>query len=175
MPQGRSFHRTVDRNDPGAPAALPPHFPRAATHQGRRCVSSAPVAPCRGGPHSTWPGQATCAAVLAQGASPPRRTPTPRSFGRPAPFVCRSPGQRPTHSLKGSVSEAPAHALVLLGGACGGGGLNRVRLPLARAAAWKDVGGPMSKYGPQNSWLFCSLNNIPDGVTACADLVLQTT
>ena len=31
----------------------------------------------------------------------------------------------------------------------------------------------MSKYGPQNSWLFCSLNNIPDGVTACADLVLQ--
>ena len=33
----------------------------------------------------------------------------------------------------------------------------------------------MSKYGPQNSWLFCSLNNIPDGVTACADLVLQTT
>ena len=110
MPQGRSFHRTVDRNDPGAPAALPPHFPRAATHQGRRCVSSAPVAPCRGGPHSTWPGQATCAAVLAQGASPPRRTPTPRSFGRPAPFVCRSPGQRPTHSLKGSVSEAPAHA-----------------------------------------------------------------
>jgi hypothetical protein len=110
VPQGRSFHRTVDRNDPGSPAALPPHFPRAATHQGRRCVSSAPVAPCRGGPHSTWPGQATCAAVLAQGASPPRRTPTPRSFGRPAPFVCRSPGQRPTHSLKGSVSEAPAHA-----------------------------------------------------------------
>ena len=51
--------------------------------------------------------------------------------------------------------------------------LNHVRLPLA--AAWKDVGGPMSKYGPQNSWLFCSLNNIPDGVTACADLVLQTT
>ena len=106
----RSFHRTVDRHDPGAPVTLPPHFPRAATHQGRRCVSSAPVAPCRGGPHSTWPGQATCAAVLAQGASPPRRTPTPRSFGRPAPFVCRSPGQRPTHSLKGSVSEAPAHA-----------------------------------------------------------------
>jgi hypothetical protein len=112
---------------------------------------------------------------VCEGAPPPRRAPTPRSFGRPATFVCRSPGQRPTHSLKGSVSEAPAHASVLLGGACGGGGLNRVRLPLARAAAWKDVGGPMSKYGPQNSWLFCSLNNITDGVTACADLVLQTT
>jgi hypothetical protein len=92
-----------------------------------------------------------------------------------APFVYRSLGQRPPHSLKGSVSKAPTHASVLLCGACGGGGLNRVRLPLARAAAWKDVGGPMSKYGPQNSWLFCSLNNIPDGVTACADLVLQTT
>ena len=112
---------------------------------------------------------------VCEGAPPPRRAPPPRSFGRPEPFVCRSPGQRPTHSLKGSVSEAPAHASVLLGGACGGGGLNRVRLPLARAAAWKDVGGPMSKYGPQNSWLFCSLNNITDGVTACADLVLQTT
>ena len=25
-----------------------------------------------------------------------------------------------------------------------------------------------------NSWPFCSLNNTPDGATACADLVLQT-
>ena len=59
---------------------------------------------------------------VCEGAPPPRRAPTPRSFGRPAPFVCRSPGQRPTHNLKGSVSEAPAHVSVLLGGACGGGG-----------------------------------------------------
>ena len=59
---------------------------------------------------------------VCEGAPPPRRAQTPRSFGRPAPFVCRSPGQRPTHSLKGSVSEAPAHVSVLLGGACGGGG-----------------------------------------------------
>ena len=175
MPQGRSFHRTVDRNDPGAPAALPPHFPRAATHQGRRCVSSAPVAPCRGGPHSTWPGQATCAAVLAQGASPPRRTPTPRSFGRPAPFVCRSPGQRPTHNLKGSVSEAPAHVSVLLGGACGGGGSTTCVYRWQEQQPGKTWEGQCPKYGPQNSWLFCSLNNITDGVTACADLVLQTT
>ena len=58
---------------------------------------------------------------VCEGAPPPRRAPTPRSFGRPAPFVCRSPGQRPTHSLKGSVSEAPAHVSVLLGGACVGG------------------------------------------------------
>jgi hypothetical protein len=59
---------------------------------------------------------------VCEGAPPTRRAPTSRSFGRPAPFVCSSQGQRPTHSLKGSVSEAPAHVSVLLGGACGGGG-----------------------------------------------------
>ena len=41
---------------------------------------------------------------VCEGAPPPRRAPTPRSFGRPAPFVCRSPGQRPTHSLLNFVS-----------------------------------------------------------------------
>ena len=40
---------------------------------------------------------------VCEGAPPPRRAPPPRSFGRPEPFVCRSPGQRPTHSLKGVV------------------------------------------------------------------------
>jgi len=57
VPQGRSFHRTVDRNDPGAPAA---------THQGRRCVSASPVAPCSGGPHSVWPGYMCCSACTAE-------------------------------------------------------------------------------------------------------------
>ena len=70
VPQGRSFHRTVDRNDPGAPATLPPHFPRAATHQGCRCVSCAPVAPCRGGPHSAWPGYMCCRACTAESTAP---------------------------------------------------------------------------------------------------------
>jgi hypothetical protein len=69
VPQGRSFHRTVDRNDPGAPATLPPHFPRAATHQGRRCVSSAPVATCRGGAHSAWPGYMCCRACTRRVAA----------------------------------------------------------------------------------------------------------
>jgi len=36
--------------------------------------------------------------------------------------LCRYPGQRPTHSFKGSVPDAPAHVSVRKAAACGGGG-----------------------------------------------------
>ena len=192
MPQGRSFHRTVDRNDPGAPAALPPHFPRAATHQGRRCVSSAPVAPCRGGPHSAWPGYMCCRACTAESTAPRSTVHLKRIPEGPCAKARRRHGAHRRHGALGARSPSSAALLVndprtvskvvcprppRTSRCCSAVPvsveLNHVRLPLA--AAWKDVGGPMSKYGPQNSWLFCSLNNITDGVTACADLVLQTT
>jgi hypothetical protein len=126
----RSIFPLVGRQRCRRPRVVPIHctVERAPLGHGRRAPRMAGGgSTC--GPHSAWPGYMCCRACTAEstaprstvhlkripegpceGAPPPRRAPTPRSFGRPAPFVCRSPGQRPTHSLKGSVSEAPAHA-----------------------------------------------------------------
>ena len=133
--------REVGRQCCRRPRVVPIHctVERAPLGHGRRAPRMAGGG-STGGPHSAWPGYMCCRACTAESTAPRstvhlKRIPEDpcakarrrhgahrrHGVGRPAPFVCRSPGQRPTHSLKGSVSEAPAHVSVLLGGACVGG------------------------------------------------------
>ena len=64
-------------------------------------------------------------AKAAQAGYPHRGLPGPRkplrSFGRRAPLV--GLGHKSRRTLKGIVPEVAAHVSVLLGGACGGGGV----------------------------------------------------
>ena len=113
-PQGRSYPLYGGTSAPGARATVSTDGWWWKHWRAPLGVARLHVLPCL---HSREHGsalhrspQAHPRGPVCEGAPPPRRAPTPRSFGRPAPFVCRSPGQRPTHSLKGSVSEAPAHA-----------------------------------------------------------------
>jgi hypothetical protein len=59
-------------------------------------------------------------------------------------LLCRSPGQRPTHSLKGSVPEAHAHVSVRKAAADGGGGGAQ---PHAFTAASTDRGTRTPRVG----------------------------
>jgi hypothetical protein len=94
----------------------------------RVCTSTSSNA----GPHGSTPadGVATTAvgvarAKAAQAGYPHRGLPGPRkplrSFGRRAPLV--GLGHKSRRTLKGIVPEVAAHVSVLLGGACGGGGV----------------------------------------------------
>ena len=96
------------------------------------------------GPHGITPADRLSTSAVgvsrakaAQAGFPRRGQPRPRKprrgFGRRAPLVGLGHKSRRTHSLKGIVPEVAAYVSVLLGVACGGGG---VAQPHASTAAF---------------------------------------
>ena len=78
-------------------------------------------------------------AKAAQAGFPRRGLSGPRkpgsSFGRWSPLVGLGHKSRRTHSLKGIVPEVAAHVSVLLGVACGGGGVAQPHASTAASTA----------------------------------------
>jgi hypothetical protein len=195
-PLVRRRAREVGRQRCRRPRVVPIHctVERAPLGHGRRAPRMAGGG-STGGPHSAWPGYMCCRACTAESTALRSTVHLKRIPEGPCAKARRRHGAHRRHGALGArrpssaalrvndprtvskvVCPRPPRTSRCCSAVPVAVELNHVRLPLARAAAaWKDVGGPMSKYGPQNSWLFCSLNNILDGVTACADLVLQTT